>query len=118
MFSRHLIVRNARNVRDVRNARALSTSQALAKADRPKDAKGLNPKILDDKPPKEEELSEDAKKHNHEMSQRAEQAHEKLEQDTEPEKAPKGMFSGASNCIVLLPLPLPLANDRRIWRYC
>jgi hypothetical protein len=88
MFSRHLAVRSARN------ARALRTSQALAaRADRPKDTKGLKPKILDDKPPADEDLAEDAKKHNEELSHRAEQAHEKLDGGKQ-DKTHKGMFNG------------------------
>ena len=40
--------------------------------------KGAQPKILNENPPSAEEESGDVKKHNEQMSQRAEQAHEKV----------------------------------------
>jgi hypothetical protein len=68
--------------------------------DRPKSTKGLKPKILDENPPKEEEQSEDVRKHNEDLANRAERATEGVEtkdayKDKEPkEKAMKGQWSG------------------------
>ena len=53
--------------------------------------KGAQPKILRDTLPAEPD--EDVKQHNREMSQRADRAHEKAEDDV---KVPKGYWSGKS----------------------
>jgi hypothetical protein len=42
--------------------------------DRPKSVKGLKPAILDEEPPKEEDQSEDVKRHNADLSKRADRA--------------------------------------------
>ena len=62
-----------------------------------KTGKGAQPKILRDSQPAEPD--EDVKQHNWELSQRADRAHEKLDDDgAEKEKVPKGYWSG--ECIL------------------
>jgi len=55
--------------------------------------KDAEPKILTDDTPKPEEQSGEVKKHNQEMENRAEQAHEKAA-DQEDQKVGKGFWSG------------------------
>jgi hypothetical protein len=64
---------------------------------RPKSAEGLKPKILDEKPPKGEEESNDVKQHNKEFSQRAERAHEGFKnEEAEKDKVSSKYWSGES----------------------
>jgi hypothetical protein len=62
----------------------------------PNEIKGAQPKILNENPPSAEEESEEVKEHNKDMSNRAEQAHESVDnKDTEKDKVPSGYWKGA-----------------------
>lgn len=61
--------------------KSFSTMARRMKEDRPKDTKGVEPKILKESPPPEKDQPEDVKKHNEQMDQRAEQAHEKVNEE-------------------------------------
>ncbi|KAH8732457.1 hypothetical protein GQ44DRAFT_766596 [Phaeosphaeriaceae sp. PMI808] len=57
--------------------------------------KGAQPKILNAKVPSKGEESEDVKKHNREMENRTDKAHERVSNDdTEKDKVPKKFWSG------------------------
>lgn len=56
---------------------------------------GAQPKVLNANPPAEGEQSEEVARHNREVSQRYDRAHEKAEnEDAEKDKVPKGFWSG------------------------
>lgn len=83
--------------------RALQTSKiAFEKAEeksgrelRSDKTKDAEPKILSDNPPKQSEQTGDVKKHNEDMENRAEQAHEKAsDEQVENDKVSKGFWSG------------------------
>jgi hypothetical protein len=57
--------------------------------------KGAQPKILNENPPTEEEQNEDVKRHNKEMEQRTERAHEQASnEDAKNDKVPKKFWAG------------------------
>jgi hypothetical protein len=57
--------------------------------------KGAQPKILNENPPSAEEESQEVKDHNKDMSNRAEQAHESVDnKDAEKDKVPSGFWKG------------------------
>ncbi|KAJ4378092.1 hypothetical protein N0V83_000924 [Neocucurbitaria cava] len=59
------------------------------------DQKKAEPKILNENPPAKGEEAEDVKKHNKEMDNRAEQAHEKVaNEDAAKDKVPSGFWKG------------------------
>ncbi|KAL1799798.1 hypothetical protein ACET3X_000140 [Alternaria dauci] len=61
----------------------------------PNQVKGAKPKILNENPPAPEEESEDVKQHNRDMDNRAEQAHEKVDnKDAEKDKVPASFWKG------------------------
>ena len=62
---------------------------------KPKSTEGLNPKILNESPPSENEAAEDVKQHNKEFGQRSERAVEK-EFDAEKDKVSPKYWSGES----------------------
>jgi hypothetical protein len=73
---------------------------ALMAEKKPKSAEGLSPKLYSDSPPSKDKESEEVKKHNEELEQRAERAHEGVSnEDTQKDKVGKdfwkGMFSVA-----------------------
>lgn len=60
-----------------------------------KSSKAPQPKILNENPPAEGEQSEDVARHNREMDQRADRAHEGVKnEDTEKDKVSKGFWTG------------------------
>lgn len=60
-----------------------------------KGTQGAQPKILNESPPADGQASEEVNKHNREMDNRAEQAHEKVNQgQVEADKVGKGYWSG------------------------
>lgn len=68
-----------------------------AKANKPSksDMKKAQPKILNENPPTKGEETEDVKKHNEEMDNRAEQAHEKVpNEDASKDKVPSEFWKG------------------------
>ena len=61
----------------------------------PSEVKGAKPKILNDNPPAAGEESEDVKKHNKDMSNRAEQAHERVSnEEADKDKVPSSFWKG------------------------
>jgi hypothetical protein len=58
--------------------RGFFTSATANAEERPTSTKGLKPKILDTRPPTEEEQSEEVKQHNREMAERADRAVSKI----------------------------------------
>jgi hypothetical protein len=69
--------------------------RSLWREDRPKSSEGLEPKILNESPPKEE--SEDVKQHNKEFNERADRAHESIpNEDAEKDKVSPKFWSGES----------------------
>jgi hypothetical protein len=75
--------------------RQFSTMRMLWAAKKPKSTEGLQPKILNESPPTSEEESDDVKKHNEEFTQRAERAHEGVEnKDAEKDKVSSKFWSG------------------------
>jgi hypothetical protein len=59
-----------RSFSTIASTRTFSTTARSLSEDRPKTVKGLRPAILDESPPKEEDQSEDVKKHNEDLSKR------------------------------------------------
>jgi hypothetical protein len=67
--------------------RALASSKSIPA--KPTSTKGLKPKILDESPPVGDEQSEDVKRHNREMQERADRAYAQIEnQDAPKDKKP------------------------------
>jgi hypothetical protein len=57
--------------------------------------KGAQPKILNENPPTKEEQNEDVKKHNEDMENRTEKAHEQASnEDAKNDKVPKKFWAG------------------------
>jgi len=65
-------------------SRAFSASIPSLAEDRPKSTKGLQPKILNENPPTDDKQNNDVKKHNQEMSSRAERSIETIENEDAP----------------------------------
>ena len=60
-----------------------------------KSSEGAEPKILNESPPKEGEEPNDVAEHNKDVSRRADQAHEKVnEEQVEKDKVGKGFWKG------------------------
>jgi hypothetical protein len=74
--------------------RQFSTVRTLWSKDRPKSTEGLKPKILDESAPAKHEQGEDAKKHNEEMEQRTDRAHEQVDADNKKDKVDSEFWSG------------------------
>ncbi|KAF2398447.1 hypothetical protein EJ06DRAFT_532196 [Trichodelitschia bisporula] len=75
--------------------RNFGTMAARRAEDRPKTAEGLRPRILDDSAPKAVDEPEDVRRHNDELENRAERAHEGVKRGTdEKDKVTKGFWSG------------------------
>jgi len=72
----------------------------------PNEVKGAQPKILNENPPSAGEESQEVKEHNEDMSNRAEQAHERVSnEDAEKDKVPSGFWKG-------------MLLSHRYWAYC
>ncbi|KAH7380044.1 hypothetical protein BKA66DRAFT_465589 [Pyrenochaeta sp. MPI-SDFR-AT-0127] len=72
-----------------------AVSQAQQNKPKPSEVEGAKPKILNENPPSGEEQSHDVKKHNKEMSNRAEQAHAKVSnEDAEKDKVSDRFWKG------------------------
>jgi hypothetical protein len=75
--------------------RQFSTIRSMWKESKPKSTEGLSPKILNESPPPPEEESADVKKHNEEMANRSEKAHEQIgNEDAEKDKVSPKFWSG------------------------
>jgi hypothetical protein len=62
---------------------------------KPKSTEGLSPKILNESPPSKENEPEEVKKHNEELENRSERAHEKVNnEDAEKDKVGPGFWKG------------------------
>jgi len=74
-------------------ARAVQTGTPadLKNDDRPKSTKGLKPKILDQNPPVGEEQSEEVRKHNEDMANRAERSAEQISNEDAPKDSEPAM---------------------------
>jgi len=71
-----------------------SSSSSSSKPASGKGTQGAQPKILNDKPPAKD-ASEDVKKHNEEMDNRAEKAHEQVDNgDAKKDEVDKDFWSG------------------------
>lgn len=68
----------------------------------PSQVKGAKPKILNENPPAAGNESQEVREHNEDMSNRAEQAHERVSnEDAEKDKVPSSYWKGMVNvCIV------------------
>lgn len=72
-----------------------SQSQSNDSGSKSSGNKGAQPKILNENPPTEEEQNEDVRKHNEEMEQRTEKAHEQASnEDAKNDKVPKKFWAG------------------------
>jgi hypothetical protein len=71
---------------------------------KPRDTKGLKPTILNESPPAKEDESEDVKKHNEDMANRHEKAHEQIKnEDAEKDKVGPGFWTGM---LILICVPV------------
>jgi len=75
------------------NSKIVASEEKSGRELRSDKTKDAEPKILNEDSPSEAEQSGDVKKHNEEMDNRAEQAHEKAA-DKEGDKVGKGFWSG------------------------
>ncbi|RMZ71655.1 conserved serine-rich [Pyrenophora seminiperda CCB06] len=72
-----------------------AVSQGKHNEPSPSEVKGAKPKILNENPPAAGEESEEVRKHNEDMSNRAEQAHERVSnEDAEKDKVPASFWKG------------------------
>jgi len=75
--------------------RQFSTVRQLWVKDKPKTTEGLSPKIHSESPPAKGEQGEDVKRHNEEMEERSDRAHEKYEGE---ESVDPKFWSGEFSC--------------------
>jgi hypothetical protein len=81
--------------RQMKESKEPAVKQGQDNKPSPNEVKGAKPKILNENPPAPEEESEDVKQHNKDMDNRAEQAHEKVDnEEAEKDKVPASFWKG------------------------
>ncbi|KAF2431230.1 hypothetical protein EJ08DRAFT_632535 [Tothia fuscella] len=75
--------------------RSFSTVRSLWAKDMPKSTEGLQPKILSESPPGEEEAPDDVKEHNRDMDNRNAKSHESVSnEDAKKDKVSRAFWAG------------------------
>ncbi|KAF2000116.1 hypothetical protein P154DRAFT_545959 [Amniculicola lignicola CBS 123094] len=83
---------------DTKEASKSSGSSSSGKSTSEKEVRGAQPKILNDSSPPKSEQDESVKKHNEEMDQRADRAHEQIDKEGSGEKVAPSFWAGEFYC--------------------
>jgi hypothetical protein len=88
--------------------RSFSTVRSMWAESKPKNTKGLRPKILSESPPPPEQEPEGVKEHNKDMENRHEKAHVRISnEDAEKDKVSPEFWTGTFHPCFSFPLPRP-----------